>query len=457
MLTQKKMSYIMQKIVDALTQSMQKNSSRNSLHLIESLSAAEVARVIESLPNKFRLTLWELVPSPQKGEVLLELHGDLRRWVIKNTNEDVLFENLTSVQMDELADLDDDLPVAFVTFLVEAMDARRRQGYELVQHYPDDSAGGLMDTDATSVRPDVTLRVVLRYLRRLRIKEGNLPEHLDSLIVVDRDNKFVGTLPLSILVSSNVNEVVEQVMVDGVPGITPFQSALQVARNFEDRDLLSAPVIDDNGHVLGRITVDDVIDVIRDEADRKILGRAGLEQHPDMFGPIGPSSYRRALWLGLNLITAFIAAWVISLFDTSIEKLVSLAVLMPVVASMGGVAGNQTLTLVTRGIALEQIGRSNLWLLVGHEMGIGVINGIFWALIVAFVANLWFGGWSLGLIFGSAVLITMLTGVIAGALIPLWLKRLGIDPAIAGGVVLTTATDAVGFFVFLGLATLFLL
>jgi magnesium transporter len=447
----------MDKLVDAITQSFQKNSRSSSVQLIEALSAAEVARVIGSLPSKFRRTFWDLVPSSQKGEVLLGLHGDLRLWIIKHTDEDTLFASLTAVQMDELADLDDDLPVAFVNALVTAMDARRRQGYELVQQYPDDSAGGLMDTDVTTVRADVTLKVVLRYLRRLRIKEGNLPEHLDSLMVVDRDKKFIGTLPLSILVSFDDDKVVEQAMVFGVPGITPLQPATQVARMFEDRDWLSAPVVDNNGHLLGRITVDDVVDVMRDEADRKILGRAGLEQHPDMFAPIGLSSYRRAIWLGINLVTAFVAAAVISIFDDSIEKLVSLAVLMPVVASMGGVAGNQTLTLVTRGISLEQIGRSNLWQLVGHELGIGIINGVFWALVVTLVAYYWFGGWSLGLIFGSAVMITILTGILTGALIPLWLKQLGIDPAIAGGVVLTTATDAVGFFVFLGLATLLLL
>ena len=447
----------MHKLVDAITESLQQKSRSNSVQLIKDRSAAVVARAIESLPGKLRLSFWELVPSPQKGEVLLELHGDLRRWIVKHTDEDILFASLTSLQMDELADLDEDLPVAFVKALVEAMDARRRQGYELVQQYPDDSAGGLMDTDATRVRPDVTLKVVLRYLRRLRIKDGNLPEHLDSLMVVDRDNKFVGTLPLSILVSFDVDKVVEQAMVFGVPGITPFQPATEVARIFEDRDWLSAPVIDDDGHLLGRITVDDVVDVVRDEADRKILARAGLEQHPDMFAPIGPSSYRRALWLGINLCTAFVAAGVISLFDASIEKLVSLAVLMPVVASMGGVAGNQTLTLVTRGMALEQIGRSNLWRLVGHELGIAIVNGVFWALVVTLIAHYWFGGWSLGLIFGSAVMITILTGALAGALIPLWLKRLGVDPAIAGGVVLTTATDAVGFCAFLGLATLLLL
>lgn len=447
----------MHKLIDAIAQSLQQKSLSNTVRLIDDRSAAVVARALESLPGKLRLSFWELIPSLQKGEVLLELHGDLRRWIIKHTDEDVLFASLTSLQMDELADLDDDLPAAFVKALVEAMDTRRRQGYELVQHYPDDSAGGLMDTDAISVRPDVTLRVVLRYLRRLRSKDGNLPEHLDSLMVVDRYNKFVGTLPLSILVSLHGDKIVEEAMVFGVPGITAFQSATLVARIFRDRDWLSAPVIDDDGHLLGRITVDDVVDVLRDEADRKILARAGLEQHPDMFAPIGPSSYRRAIWLGINLCTAFVAAGVISLFDASIEQLVSLAVLMPVVASMGGVAGNQTLTLVTRGMALEQIGRSNLWRLVGQELGIGLINGMFWALVVTLVAYFWFGSWSLGLIFGSAVMITILTGALAGALIPLWLNRLDIDPAIAGGVVLTTATDAVGFCSFLGLATLLLL
>ncbi len=443
--------------VEVISLALEHHRDNEVIRLASGMSAAEIGRVMESLPKSLRSPFWTLIPAADKGEVLLELHGDLRRTLIDHTEEATLIASLSAMQMDELADLDEDLPITVVQAMVEAMDSQRRQRYSTVKQYPDNSAGGLMDTDATAVRGDVTLKAVMRYLRRTRLREGGLPEHLDSLMVIDRNNRLLGTLPLSNLVSLDIETTVAEAMVDGVSAITPLQPATEVARIFEDQDLLSAPVIDDQGVLLGRITVDDVIDVMRDEADREIFGRAGLDQHPDMFAPVVHSSCRRAIWLGINLVTAFLAAWVIGLFEASIEKLVALAVLMPVVASMGGVAGSQTLTLVTRGIALDQIGKSNFWRLIGQELGIGGLNGLFWALVVAATAYLWFENWLLGLVFGAAMLIVIVTGAAAGALIPLVLKRLGIDPALAGGVVLTTATDAVGFFVFLGLATVLLL
>lgn len=392
----------------------------------------------------------------KKGEVLLELQGELRRSLIKQTDEQELIACLSVMQMDEIADLDDDLPMSVVSAMVKAMDVHRRERYEQVKLYPDDVAGGLMDVDATAVRGDVSFNAVFRYLRRLRQREGSLPEHLDSLMVIDRHNRFMGTLPLSHIVSYDFSTTVSDVMICDVVGITPLTSALEVARIFEDQDLLSAPVIDDKGYLLGRITVDDVINVMRDQADREILGRAGLDQHEDMFAPVINSSIRRAVWLGINLLTAFLAAWVIGLFEGSIEKMVALAVLMPVVASMGGVAGSQTLTLVTRGMALDQIGRRNIWKLAAHELTIGGFNGIFWAGVVAAIAYYWFNDLMLGMVFGAAMLIVIFTGALAGTFIPLILKWMGIDPALAGGVVLTTATDAIGFFAFLGLATVML-
>tara|TARA_B110000208_G_C11757412_1_gene425661 strand:- start:860 stop:1939 length:1080 start_codon:yes stop_codon:yes gene_type:complete len=358
--------------------------------------------------------------------------------------------------MDEIADLDDYLPMSVVSAMVKTMDIQRRERYEQVKLYPDDVAGGLMDVDATAVRGDVSFSAVFRYLRRLRQREGSLPEHLDSLMVIDRHNRFMGTLPLSNLVSYDTSTTVSDVMICNVVGITPLTSALEVTRIFEDQDLLSAPVIDDKGYLVGRITVDDVINVIRDQADREVLGRAGLDQHEDMFAPVINSSLRRAIWLGINLLTAFLAAWVIGLFEGSIEKMVALAVLMPVVASMGGVAGSQTLTLVTRGMALDQISRRNIWKLAAHELAIGGFNGVFWAAVVAVVAYYWFNDLMLGLVFGAAMLIVIFIGALVGTFIPLILKRIGVDPALAGGVVLTTATDAIGFFAFLGLATVML-
>ncbi len=440
-------------ISDALEQGDRQTVSR----LLQSLSPAALASLLESLPHNLRPQLWDQVASELRGEVLLALHGELRRFLIELTDEDELVASLTAMQMDELADLDEDLPIPIINAMVRAMDTQRRQRYEAVRDYPDDTAGGLMDVDFAAVRADVTLKAVLRFMRRIRRQDEVLPEHFDSLMVVDRDNRYLGVLPLGDLITRDLEATVGEVMASGVPAIQPMTPARDVARLFEDQDLLSAPVVDEQQHLLGRITVDDVIDVVREEADQEILGRVGLEQHEDMFGPLVKSSVRRAVWLGINLATAFAAAWVIGLFEASIEKVVALAVLMPVVASMGGVAGSQTLTLVTRGLALDQVGKGNLLRLMWHELGIGLLNGLFWALIVATIAVIWFGDLLLGSVFGASLVIGILTGALGGTLIPLLLKRLGVDPALAGGVVLTTATDVVGFFVFLGLATLLLL
>ncbi len=450
------MSTRLQEQIDLITDTLEKSPESGASYLLESMSSAEISHVIESLPRNLRSPLWLQLPRLKKGEVLLELQGELRRSLIKQTDEQELIACLSVMQMDEIADLDDDLPMSVVSAMVKAMDVHRRERYEQVKLYPDDVAGGLMDVDATAVRGDVSFNAVFRYLRRLRQREGSLPEHLDSLMVIDRHNRFMGTLPLSHIVSYDSSTTVSDVMVSDVVGITPLTSALEVARIFEDQDLLSAPVIDDKGNLLGRITVDDVINVMRDQANREILGRAGLDQHEDMFAPVINSSIRRAVWLGINLLTAFLAAWVIGLFEGSIEKMVALAVLMPVVASMGGVAGSQTLTLVTRGMALDQIGRRNIWKLAAHELTIGGFNGLFWAGVVAVVAYYWFNDLMLGMVFGAAMLIVIFIGALAGTFIPLILKWMGIDPALAGGVVLTTATDAIGFFAFLGLATVML-
>jgi magnesium transporter len=377
--------------------------------------------------------------------------------LITQTNESLLIESLSAVQMDELADLDEDLPVSVVNAMVEAMDDQSRQRYQIVSQYPDDTAGGLMDVDATAIRADVSLKAVLRFLQRIRRREGELPEHLDSLIVVDRNNCYVGILPLSDLVSLDIQTSVSEVMRQGISAIKPLTSAKEVARIFGDEDLLSVPVVSDGGQLLGRITVDDVIDVIRDQAAREIYGRAGLDQHSDMFAPVVRSSVKRALWLGINLFTALLAAWVIGWFEASIEKVVALAILMPVVASMGGVAGSQTLTLVTRALALDQIGRGNALRLVSQELKIGVLNGLFWSCVVSGISIMWFGDAWLGLVFGMAMMTVLFAGALAGALVPLILNRLSIDPALAGGVILTTVTDIVGFGTFLGLATLLIL
>lgn len=440
-----------------LHEALMDGSHQEASSLLEAMHPSAIADALETLPRDLRTDLWQLVATPSKGEVLLEIHGEVRQQLIKVSEEQELLTALAKLDIDELADLDADLPISVVNAMVEAMDPHRRQRYETVRFYPDDTAGGLMDVDAAAVRMDVSLKAVLRYLRKLRKQRGSLPEHLDSLMVVDRENKYIGILRLSDIVSLGSKKTVSETMTAGVPPIPVLTPATKVARLFEDQDLISAPVVSQTGRLLGRITIDDVVDVMRDEAEHEMMSRAGLSKSTDMFAPIIPSVGKRAIWLGVNLINAFIAAWVIGLFEDSIDKIVTLAVLMPVVASMGGVAGSQTLTLVTRGIALEQIRYNNAWRLFFRELAMGLLNGFLWALVVAIITFYWFNSAQLGIIFGVALALNLLTGAIAGTLIPLILHRLSIDPALAGGVILIAATDVIGFLSFLGLATLFLL
>jgi len=319
--------------------------------------------------------------------------------------------------------------------------------------YPEDSAGGLMNADPIEVRADVRIGTVLRYLRLLE----TLPPQTDMLMVVDRKGHYQGALRLSALVTSALDLRVAEVMQTDVAGIAVDMKDIEVARLFQDHDLLSAPVVDAHNRLIGRITVDDVVDVIRDDSDRAMMHMAGLDDEADMFAPLLVSSRRRAVWLGINLVTAFLAAWVIGQFQATLAQLVALAVLMPIVASMGGIAGSQTLTLVIRGLALGQVQKGNIRILLNREVGISILNGVLWAVVIALLAVAWFGDWGIGGVLGIAILINLLCAALAGLAIPLILDRMGIDPALAGSVILTTVTDVIGFFAFLGLATLLLL
>jgi magnesium transporter len=303
-----------------------------------------------------------------------------------------------------------------------------------------------------TVRPDVTLEVVLRYLRM----RGELPSGTDALFVVNRSDEYVGALYLASLLTQDPERTVSEFMDSGVRGIPARIEAGEVARMFESRDLVSAPVVDEEGHLLGRITVDDVVDVIRDEADHSILSMAGLDEEDDMFAPVLTSTRRRAVWLGVNLATAFLAAWVVGRFQATLEEVVALAVLMPIVASMGGVAGSQTLTLIIRGLALGRVQSSNArWLMV-REVSVGVLNGLMWAAVVAGATVVWFDSWLLAGVIALALVLNLFCAAISGVAIPIALRRMGVDPALAGSVVLTTVTDVVGFMAFLGLGTIFL-
>jgi magnesium transporter len=397
--------------------------------------------------------LWELVDEENGGEVLLEVNDEVRSGLIRDMDDDELLAATSGMDMDDLADFVQDLPKTLTGEILRAMDNQNRQRLEAVLAYPEDSAGGLMNTDTVTVRPDVSLDVVLRYLRM----RGALPELTDHLFVVSRFDHFLGILRVSDLLTHDpAGQVADLLDADAV-AIAADTPAREVAKMFEDRDLISAPVLDARGRLVGRITIDDVVDVIREEAERSILTMAGLGEEEDLFAPVWSSARRRALWLGINLLTALLAAYVIGLFEATIAEIVALAVLMPVVASMGGIAGTQTLTLVTRALALGQIASRNTRRLLLKELGVGVLNGLFWAAVLAGIAIVWFGRPAIGVIIAAAMTINLAVAALTGVGIPLLLRRLGIDPALAGGVVLTTVTDVIGFVAFLGLATVFLL
>jgi magnesium transporter len=357
------------------------------------------------------------------------------------------------MDLDDLVDLLQELPEAVSLKLLSSMDMQNRQRLEAVLSYPEDSAGGLMNTDPITVRADVTLDVVLRFLR-LR---GQIPTQTDNLIVVDRNNAYLGVLALAQLLINAPDHTVSDLMDRNVGGIPADLPAEEVAKIFEQRDLISAPVVNEDGILLGRITIDDVVDVIRQQGEHSLMSMAGLDEDEDTFAAVIPSARRRAVWLGINLITAFMAAWVIGLFEATLQKVVALAVLMPIVASMGGIAGSQTLTLVIRALALGQVERSNARWLIAKELAVGALNGMTWAVVVAIIAFLWFGDPAIGGIIAVAIVLNLICAAFAGVTIPLFLRHVGIDPALAGSVILTTVTDIVGFFAFLGLATVLLL
>lgn len=437
----------------ALTMALETGTMQHARRMLNELNPAEIAHLLESLPHTERNIIWDLVDTDKDGEVLVELGDEIRSTLIRDMSLEDIVNATEGMDVDDLADLVQALPDRINTQVITSLDEQHRERLEAVLSYPEDSAGGMMNTDTLTVRGEVTIDVVLRYLRAL----GELPENTDSLFVTTRNNDFVGTLPLSTLLTSDSNLTVSKVMTREIEYIKASTEDDEVAKIFETHDLLSAPVVDENLKLLGRITVDDVVDVIRDEADHSVLAMAGLKEEEDLFAPVIPSAQRRAIWLGINLVTAFMASWVVSHFESTMEQVVTIAVLMNVVASMGGIAGTQTLTLVIRGIALGQVSRSNKRWLLYKEIVVGLFNGIGWAFIVALIAVLWFGNINLGIVIAAAVIINLFIAAFSGVAIPLIMRKINIDPAIAGSVVLTTITDIVGLFAFLGLATVFLL
>ncbi len=436
---------------DSLLEQLHADNLDQVRSLLSQLHPAEIADLLEALPGKERAKLWQQIDPGVGGDVLSEVQDTIRAGLLEQMPPEQVAEVTQDLDTDDVADILQDLPEEVADTVLLAMDVQNRERIASLMSYPEDTAGGLMNTDVVSVRADVSLDVVSRYLRQ----RTALPENTDSLMVVDRENRYLGSLTLADVLTSRAERTVGEVMSASV-GISARHSALEVARLFEQRDFISAAVVDEDEKLLGRITIDDVVDVIQDEAEHTVMSMAGVVDD-DTFSSILQSTRGRALWLGINLLTAFLAAWVIGRFAETIQQLVALAILMPIVASMGGIAGNQTLTITIRALALGQLNRASRRALIIKESTVGLINGALWALVVGLLAWLWFADEGLGVIIALAMIINLLVAALCGALIPLMLKRMNIDPAIAGGVVLTTVTDVVGFMTFLGLAAVFLL
>ena len=436
----------------ALRGALREGSWRGAARMIGAMHPAEIASLIEALPPAQREVVWNFVEPEIEGDVLVELNDNVRQSLIDGMDADELLAAAENMELDDLADLVGDLPEAVSMQLVKSMDHQDRERLKTVLSYEPDTAGGLMNVDTVSVRGDVTVEVVLRYLRM----RGELPDKTDRLIVVDRNDTYLGTLALTRLLTEDPEKAVGDLLDPDAPRIAPDLPAHDVARLFQDRDLVSAAVVDTDGKLLGRVTVDDVVDVIREEAAHEVLSSAGLADEEDVFADVMPSTRRRLLWLGINLVTAFLAAAVVSRFEDTIEKVAALAALMPIVASIGGISGNQTVTLIIRGIALGQVEWVNARWLLWKEIAVGGLNGLIWACIVGGVTIAWYGSWRIAAIIAAATLINLLCAAAVGVIVPLVLKRLKIDPALSAGVILTTFTDCIGFATLLGLGALFL-
>ena len=418
--------------------------------ILAEMPPGDIAYLVSSSPPDYRVVLLGLLESEQEALVVNELPDELRSALLIDRDPEALAGIVEKLDDDDVADILHELPEDVTGQVLAIMDEQYRQRLQTVLSFPDDVAGGLMSTDTITIRADLTLDVVLRYLRR----HVEIPQNTDNLLVVNRSDKLVGLLPIRTVLVSDPAVSVREMMITDQEAISANTPATEVARRFERNDWVSAPVVDDAGNLLGRITIDDVVDVIIEEADHSLTSLAGLAEE-DTFATVWQSAPRRAVWLAVNLATALLASSVISLFQGTIEKVVALAVLMPVVASMGGIAGTQSLTILIRAMAMGQINdRTQLWL-IGRESLIGMINGTLWAAVVAVTASIWFDDIVLGLIIACAMLINLITAGLSGAGLPLLLRRLNVDPVLAGGVLVTTITDIVGFLTFLGLATWF--
>jgi magnesium transporter len=421
-------------------------------HILNNLAPPDIAHQIETAPPKFRHVLWGLVDPEMSGEVIQELSDEIQMEFLNEMDGAEVASLTEGLDVDDIVDILQQLPDRVIPEVLKAMSVQDRHRVESVLTYNEDTAGGLMDTEVITVRPDITVDVVLRYLRRFE----EIPDTTDNLFVVSRKDAFLGNLSLGKLLTSSPTTTVREVMNTEVQAIHVNLTDSDVAQLFQRYDLVSAPVVDDNNHLLGRITIDDVVDVIVEDADHSLLAMAGLSDTEDTFSPIARTAPRRALWLGVNLLTALLASTAISMFEATLDKVVALAILMPIVASMGGVAGSQTLTVMIRGMALGQVERGNLSWLLSKEFTVGALNGMLYAVVVGSVVSIWFQDMTMALIIGLAMAINLMAAALTGTLLPVFLRAMKIDPALAGSVILTTVTDIVGFVSFLGLASVFL-
>ncbi|MFV3369848.1 magnesium transporter [Pseudomonas sp. NY15435] len=420
---------------------------------LEELHPADIAHILESLPLDDRLTVWQLVKAERDGDILLEVSDSVRETLIADMDDHEILAAARDMDADELADLAPELPRDVVHELMETLDQQQRERVRSALSYEEDQVGALMDFEMVTIRDDVSLEVVLRYLRRLK----ELPGHTDKLFVVDYDGVLKGVLPIKRLLVNDPDKDVAEVMATDPVTFSPDEDGYDAAQAFERYDLISAPVVDKNGKLIGRLTIDEMVDLIREESESEVLNMAGLREEEDIFASVWKSVGNRWAWLATNLVTAFIASRVIGLFEGSIEKLVALAALMPIVAGIGGNSGNQTITMIVRAMALDQIQTSSANRLLRKELGVALVNGLVWGGVIGLVAFYLYGNWELGAVMTGAMTLNLLLAALMGVLIPMTLLRLGRDPAMGSSVMITAMTDSGGFFIFLGLATLFLM
>jgi len=440
-----------EKCLQNLMTALEASNHEEAIEQLKDLHPGEIALLLEAIKPKDRSVIWPGIKASIQGEVLKEVNEDVQSQLIDEMSVDDLVKATENLDTDDLADIVPNLPESAVHSLLLTLDYKHREHLNKVLEYPEDSAGGLMNTDFITVRPDVTISAVIRYLRLLK----EMPVDTDQVFVVDRNFTYLGSLLISTILTEEPGQVIMSLInSDFSKPILADTDEAEVALLFEQRNLISAPVIDENNQLVGRITIDDVVDVIRDQAEHSVMSMVGLDEDEDVFAPIIQSTMRRSIWLGVNLVTAFIAVYFIGLFEATLQQKIALAILMPVVASMGGIAGTQTLIIVTRGIATGRVTTANIKSLINKEVAVSGLNGIIWSIVIALATYYWFSDIVLSLVIGLAIIVNLVVAAFSGAFLPLLLTKLKIDPALAGGVILTTITDVIGFVAFLGLASL---